>query len=132
MSDSMLDPIAPEASGLDDPAEGLAIDPRWPPSPATLDALAAAGIGDRRAAARFGVHAATFRAWRRRHRVGAPGRAAAAPITDSAAYGFDPEARWPAACRFQDDPRAVRAGRGRLTRPMTVVESACSLALLVP
>ncbi len=104
----------------------------WPPSDEVLGQLSAAGIGDSRAAALFGVHPSTYRAWRRRLRD----RTAGAFDTDGQAadateYGFDPDARWPAAIRFADDPRAVAADRtGRLPRPITIVEGASSLALL--
>ena len=104
----------------------------WPPSDEVLGQLSAAGIGDSRAAALFGVHPSTYRAWRRRLRdrtggvLDTDGQAA-----DAAEYGFDPGASWPGAIRFADDPRAVAADRtGRLPRPITIVEGASSLALL--
>lgn len=104
----------------------------WPPSDGMLERLAAAGIGDGRAAQLFGVHPSTYRAWRRRlrDRLGMAEDADGQP-GDAAEYGFDPTARWPATARFADDPRAAPAQRsGRILRPATIVEGASSLALL--
>lgn len=104
----------------------------WPPDDAVIAELAAAGVGDGRAAALFGVHPSTYRAWRRRLRdrtaVSGFGEATGG---DAPAYGHDPGARWPAGARFDDDPRAVRADRtGRVRPPVTIVESGSSLAAL--
>lgn len=107
----------------------------WPPSDAVIAELAAAGVGDGRAAALFGVHTSTYRAWRRRLRDRTvAGDADDTPVGDPSAYGFDPaaaSAAWPAGARFTDDPRAARPDRGgRVQRPITIVESGSSLAAL--
>ncbi|MGE0726020.1 MAG: hypothetical protein AB7O45_16715 [Alphaproteobacteria bacterium] len=130
MSESMRDRNDRDDVGPADDAPGT-LDRTWPPSAGTLDQLAAMGIGDRRAAGLFGVHPATYRAWRRRHRAGAPGRPPAGPHLEGVAFGYDPAAAWPAACRFEDDPRAARTDGVRLARPVTVVETGSTLALLV-
>lgn len=103
----------------------------WPPTDAVIADLAAAGVGDGRAAALFGVHPSTYRAWRRRLRDRTGGSEVEAAAGDGPAYGYDQAARWPAGARFADDPRAALADRtGRVRPPMTVVEGACSLAAL--
>lgn len=104
----------------------------WPPDDAVIAELAAAGVGDGRAAALFGVHPSTYRAWRRRlrDRTAIPAFAESTG-GDGPAFGYDPGARWPAVARFDDDPRAARADRtGRIRPPVTIVESGSSLAAL--
>ncbi|MCC7271420.1 MAG: helix-turn-helix domain-containing protein [Alphaproteobacteria bacterium] len=103
----------------------------WPPTEEAAQAVAAAGYGDRRAAALFGVHMSTYRAWRRRQRADDAESGLDGPPRDPAAFGFDAAARWPSRLRFEDDPRATAADRiGRIARPVTIVEGASSLALL--
>ncbi|BBK30572.1 hypothetical protein EDC65_1989 [Stella humosa] len=104
----------------------------WPPSDDAMAELAAAGVGDGRAAALFGVHPSTYRAWRRRLRDrNGPAAGGDGPAADAADYGYRAGLDWPAWARFGDDPQAVRGDRiGRILRPMTVVEGTSSLALL--
>ncbi|WP_374442501.1 hypothetical protein [Stella sp.] len=118
------------AGRLARPRPAAAPDRAWPPSDAVIGELAAAGVGDGRAAALFSVHPSTYRAWRRRLRDRTAGcEPAEVPGGDGPSYGHDPAARWPAWARFADDARATDADRtGRVVRPPTIVEGASSLA----
>lgn len=128
----------------------------WPPAVEEVRALLAEGIGDKRAARLFGVHRTTYRGLRRALGLtiggtprpaapclAAPCPAAPCPAAPAAApsdghgrgpvdprdYGFDPRARWPAGCRFTDDPRAVSADRlGRVAPPETRLERSSAIA----
>lgn len=110
------------------PADLVAPQP-WPASAEVMRRLIAAGIGDSRAAALFGVHPETYRR-RRREVVGISVMNSDGEAPNPADYGYVRGARWPRWAKFSDCPEAKAAGRsGRLyAPPATFVPTASAMA----